>query len=150
MLVVHGLGLYASWECEEKGLSEMPVVGILSLRARRIFGAISLALGMACAAPAAAQFADLFRPTNLSAQDIEMARLSALSLYDKRLPQYGDHAQWQNPASGAAGKVRIVEVNAEGDCIILQHTAKASADAAELSLRFKRCRDGEGNWQLIE
>jgi hypothetical protein len=110
----------------------------------------SSALLLASGLAASAQFADIFRPTGLTGQDIELARQAAQRFFDGRTPQLGDTAEWQNPSSGASGTARIVQVNSEGTCVVLRHRFKPNPDAAEGEVSLKRCRSGEGTWDLSD
>jgi len=88
--------------------------------------------------------------TNLSAQDVELARNAAVSLYEGEQPQVADQANWSSTESGAGGTVRIVDKNSDGKCIVLRHTYKEGSNLPEKILNIRRCRTSDGLWLVSD
>ncbi|MGI9395209.1 MAG: hypothetical protein ACR2OY_11230 [Boseongicola sp.] len=88
--------------------------------------------------------------TDLTAQDVKLARNASASLYEGKQPEVADEASWNNEASGAGGTVRIVEANADRSCIFIRHAYKEGLNLPEKILNVKRCRRSDGIWLVSD
>ena len=109
---------------------------------------IGLVVSIPTAALSQSQFTQWY--TNLSAQDVELARKAAVSLYEGKHPQAADQAIWSSTESGAGGTVRVVEANSDGSCIVLRHTYIEGSNLPEKMLNIRRCRTSDGLWLVTE
>jgi len=109
---------------------------------------ICLTVSIPTAALSQGQFTQWY--TNLSAQDVELARNAATSLYEGEQPQVADQANWSSTESGAGGTVRVVETNSDGSCIVLRHAYKEGSNLSEKMLNIRRCRASDGLWLVTE
>lgn len=109
---------------------------------------IGLMVSIPTAALSQGQFTQWY--TNLSAQDVELARKAAVSLYEGKHPQVADQANWSSTDSGAGGTVRVVEANSDGSCIVLRHNYKEGSNLPEKMLNIRRCRKSDGLWLVSD
>ena len=109
---------------------------------------IGLMVSIPTAALSQSQFTQWY--TNLSAQDVELARNAAVSLYEGEQPQVADQANWSSTESGAGGTVRVVETDSDGACIVLRHTYKEESNLTEKVLNIRRCRASDGLWLVSD
>ena len=110
-------------------------------------GLLFLALAAGAAAPASAQsFFPTINGYGFSSDDYEYMNKAAASLYEAPQPQVGDQATWENPKSGAAGRVRVGAVDHR--CVTLDHAYRSKKVDTVHRLTVKRCRAADGTWKL--
>ena len=106
----------------------------------------TLAVLASLAAPAHAQFAQIFAESGLSPRDVSAAQEAGNLLFESGDPRVGSAARWRNETSGASGRAEIVRAVEGGRCVVVEHSVSARPDAPVEVLRFRRCRADSGAW----
>lgn len=125
----------------KSGFLNLPVV-----KASRWLSAIAVTCLLATGAQA--QLGQILDGTNLMPEDIELAAAAAEGVYTQSDVKIGDTATWQNPATGATGKVEVTTVDAAAACVSFRHVATPDG-YPERRFDMKRCRGAENNWVLV-
>lgn len=84
--------------------------------------------------------------SGLTPQDFEMMDAAEQSLYANAAPKQGHKAGWTNPASGAAGDVRLEAV--EGKCVRVHHAIRVAKKPDAVEFRKRMCQGADGRWLL--
>lgn len=88
-----------------------------------------------------------FSNTGVSAEDINIIKFTAKSLYDVDKPKVGSHSSWENTRSGASGIVTIT--NIDGRCVGIRHNITLpSATPKKQEYHVRRCKDDNGTWRI--
>ena len=99
-------------------------------------------------APAHAQFAEMFRDTQLSPKEVSAAQQAGNMLFDAGDPKVGQAVKWRNETSGAYGRAEIKSKEENGRCVVVEHSLSAGPDSPVEVLQFRRCVTAEGGWKL--
>ncbi len=114
---------------------------------RRSLAALAL-LGVAATATGAnAQgFLTIVKGLGLTNDDYRIATDEAATLYQSGDIEVGADSIWQNPESGAYGKVEIVAY--DGRCVTIEHVFRSGINKQIRKVDGKRCRGEDGVWRI--
>jgi surface antigen len=122
-----------------------------SIRRMR-FGLPSLLIGLAAAMPAFGQWRDV-RPYDnpMTRADIDLQREAARSLLEMEPAPIGQRRDWQNPETGARGRVTLLSASQRrgAPCRALRYVVMTQASANPVEMTFTLCRIGNDDWKIV-
>jgi hypothetical protein len=113
---------------------------------RRSIAALML-LGLMTSAGANAQgMLNTVRQLGLTNEDFRIASAEAATLYEAGTVEVGAESVWQNPSTGAHGKVEITSF--DGRCVGIEHVFRSGRTRQVHRVQARRCRGDDGVWRL--
>ncbi|MDU8944273.1 hypothetical protein [Ovoidimarina sediminis] len=104
--------------------------------------------GLVLSSPGQAQFASIFKDTDLTAADISAAEEAGRRLFASGAPVPGTKIGWRNETSKSFGFAKIATVSEDRRCAVVEHSLNAKGSEVAEVLRFKRCMSSDGRWLL--
>ncbi|WP_161600848.1 RT0821/Lpp0805 family surface protein [Teichococcus oryzae] len=143
-IVEHGAGCPEACGPVEKDV-------MLSIRRMRC-GVLALLFGLTAAMPAFGQWRDV-RPYDnpMTQTDIDLQRESARSLLEAEPAPIGRSRDWQNPETGARGRVTLLRTSQRqgAPCRALRYVVVTRASANPVEMTFTLCRVGDDDWKIV-
>lgn len=114
---------------------------------RRTLAALTL-LGLAATATGghAQGILNTVRTLGLTNDDYRAATAEAAKLYEADPIEVGADSIWQNPETGAYGKVEILAY--DGRCVTIEHVFRSGRTTQAHRVTGRRCRGEDGVWRI--
>jgi len=109
--------------------------------------AVSAALVIGLAGPSVAGLGQILGESDLTPDDIKLAKNAAESLYTKKGVAPGEKVKWSSAKSGAFGIIIVLQVDLSENCVTFRHLIEA-ASKKRSRLNVRRCRNADGDWVL--
>ena len=109
------------------------------------------AFALAVAAASASHGASFLRTVDqlgLTNEDVRIAGAEAGKLYEAGTVEVGAESVWQNPDTGAHGKVEITAF--DGRCVGIEHVFRSGRTKQVHRVNARRCKGEDGVWRLAE
>jgi surface antigen len=84
----------------------------------------------------------------LTNDDFRIASAEAAKLYEAEPVEVGADSIWQNPETGAYGKVEVLAY--DGRCVTIEHVFRSGQTKQAHRVEGRRCKGADGVWRIAE